>query len=160
MREPTLPRRDRRSRTGRRSSGAAAVTAVPAAGGDEEKVPETSIDECIGPAAPAITFILTGQPDLRAILVYAHFDALRTRIRLTQELTPMSLEETAGYIDHGLKIIHCQEKMFSDKAKMEVSKGLAGIARSVNTICYEVILRAAIDKKHVIDTLDLPPELA
>lgn len=70
----------------------------------------------------------------------------------------MSLEETAGYIDHGLANVHCEEKRFSDTAKMEVFKRSDGIARSVNTICYRAILRAAIDKKHVIDTLDLPPE--
>jgi hypothetical protein len=30
----------------------------------------------------------------------------------------------------------------------------------VNTICDQAILRAAIEKKHVIDTLDLPSEPA
>ena len=105
-----------------------------------------------------ITFILAGQPDLLTILAYSHFDALRARIRLTHRLSPMSLEETAGYVDHGLKVVHCTTKLFSEAAKMDIFKRSGGIARTVNTICYQAILRAAIEKNQIIDTADLPPE--
>lgn len=49
-----------------------------------------------------ITFILIGQPELRVLLGYSHFDSLRAGIRLSHHLLPMSLEESASYIDHGL----------------------------------------------------------
>jgi type II secretory pathway predicted ATPase ExeA len=103
-----------------------------------------------------ITFILVGQPELSAILGYSHFDALRARIRLAHQLTGMSLEETCAYIDHGLRIVQRQEKLFSDAAKMEIFKRTTGIARQVNTLCYQAIVRGAIDEKHIIDTQDIP----
>jgi type II secretory pathway predicted ATPase ExeA len=103
-----------------------------------------------------ITFILTGQPELRTLLSYSHFDSLRARIRLSHHLSPMSLEETGTYIDHGLEIVHRKEKLFSDAAKMEIFKRSNGIARQVNRICYNGIVAGAIQKKNIIDSADLP----
>jgi type II secretory pathway predicted ATPase ExeA len=105
-----------------------------------------------------ITFILIGQPELTAILGYSHFDSLRARIRLSHQLTAMSLEETCAYVDHGLAIAHRKEKLFSDAAKMEIFKRSNGIARKINTLCYQAIVRGAIDEKHLIDTQDLPQQ--
>ena len=105
-----------------------------------------------------ITFILIGQPELRVLLGYSHFDSLRARIRLSHHLLPMSLEETASYIDHGLEIVHRREKLFSDTAKMEIFKRTNGIARQVNRICYNSIVAGAVEKKNLIDSSDLPPD--
>lgn len=106
-----------------------------------------------------ITFILVGQPELTTILGYSHFDSLRARIRLAHQLTGMSLQETCAYIDHGLAIVQRQEKLFSDAAKMQIFKRTTGIARHVNTLCYQAIVRGAINEKHVIDTQDLPEDI-
>jgi len=103
-----------------------------------------------------ITFILTGQPELRTLLGYSHFDSLRARIRLSHHLSPMSLEETSCYIDHGLNVAHRKEKLFSDAAKMEIFKRTNGIARQINRICYNAIVAGAIKEKHIIDSSDLP----
>ena len=54
-----------------------------------------------GDSSNRIVFILAGQPELVATLLFSHFDALRARIRLSHTLTPMSPEETIKYIDHG-----------------------------------------------------------
>ncbi|MDA3950050.1 MAG: AAA family ATPase [Spirochaeta sp.] len=102
-----------------------------------------------------ITFILTGQPELRTLLGYSHFDSLRARIRLSHHLSPMGLEETASYIDHGLEVANRKEKLFSDSAKMEIFKRSNGIARQVNRICYNAIVAGAIEKKNLIDSTDL-----
>ena len=103
-----------------------------------------------------ITFTLTGQPELRILLGYSHFDSLRARIRLSYHLLPMSLEETAAYIDHGLEIVHRKEKLFSDSANMEIFKRTNGIPRQINRICYNAIVTGAIEKKNLIDSTDLP----
>jgi type II secretory pathway predicted ATPase ExeA len=105
-----------------------------------------------------ITFILVGQPELTTILGYSHFDALRARIRLAHEISGMSLEETCAYIDHGLRIVERQEKLFSDDAKIEIFKRTIGIARQVNTLCYQAIVRGAIAEKYLIDTQDIPDD--
>lgn len=103
-----------------------------------------------------ITFILAGQPELATILGYAHFDSLRDRIRLQRQLSGMSLEETCAYIDHRLAVAHRVEKLFSDAAKAEIFKRSDGIARHINTLCYQAIVRGAIEDKRIIDTQDLP----
>ncbi len=105
-----------------------------------------------------ITFILAGQPELCTILGYSHFDSLRARIRLSHHLNGMSLEETCAYIDHGLKIVRRQEKLFSDNATMEIFKRTNGIARRINALCYKAIVNGAIEQKNIIDTGDLPQE--
>jgi len=103
-----------------------------------------------------ITFILVGQPELTTTLAYSHFDSLRARIRLSHQITGMSLQETCAYIDHGLAVVERHEKLFSDAAKMEIFKRTNGIARHINTICYQAIVRGTINKKQLIDTRDLP----
>jgi general secretion pathway protein A len=106
-----------------------------------------------------ITFILAGHPELAATLAYSHFDALRARIRLSHQLAPMSLEETVGYIDHGLKIVAYTGSLFSDNAKIEIFRRTGGIARSINALCYRSILHGVIEDKQVIDTADIPQEV-
>ena len=103
-----------------------------------------------------ITFILAGQPELAAILQYSHFDALRARIRLSHTLLPMTLEETIGYIEHGLEIVNYSGSLFSDNATMEIFRRTGGIARAINSLCYRAILGGAIEQKHIIDTADIP----
>lgn len=105
-----------------------------------------------------ITFILAGQPELAMNLQFSHFDALRARIRLSHHLTPMSLEETIAYIDHGLKIVNYTGSLFSDHARMEIFRRTGGIARSINSLCYRSILGGVIDGKQIIDTADIPQD--
>jgi len=103
-----------------------------------------------------ITFILVGQPELTSILGYSHFASLRDRIRLAHQLLPMNLGESCAYIDHGLQIAERQEKLFSDEAKMAIFKRTSGLARHINTLCYQAIVHAAIERKQIIDTEDIP----
>jgi len=109
-------------------------------------------------SATRITFILAGQPELATTLQFAHFHALRARIRLAHHLTAMNLEETIGYIEHGLAIVKYTGALFSDNAKMEIFRRTGGIARAINSLCYRAILGGAIEKKQVIETADLPQE--
>ncbi|MBT3275462.1 MAG: AAA family ATPase [Spirochaetales bacterium] len=105
-----------------------------------------------------ITFILVGQPELTTILGYSHFDSLRARIRLSHQLAGMTLEESCAYIDHHLSSVQRHEQLFSDAAKMEIFKRTGGIARHINTLCYQAIVNGTINDKQIIDTLDLPQD--
>jgi type II secretory pathway predicted ATPase ExeA len=69
---------------------------------------------------------------------------------------PAELEETIGYIEHGLKIVKYSGSLFSDNAKMEIFRRTGGIARAINSLCYRAILGGAIEQKQVIDTADIP----
>lgn len=102
-----------------------------------------------------ITFILSGQPELRARLKLAQYLPLKQRIRLFYHMTPMSLEETCRYIDHHTRTAGNPSPLFSDSAKAEIHRRADGIPRIVNTVCYRSIVNATVKKLKVIDSADL-----
>lgn len=103
-----------------------------------------------------ITVILAGQPELRTLMGYSHFQALKQRIKLDMHLSGMDLAETCAYIDHALKIAGRPSPLFSDSAKIEVFKRSSGIARQINSLCYRAIVSGTIIRRDIIDTNDLP----
>jgi len=105
-----------------------------------------------------LTFILVGQPELVSLLSLSHFESVRERIRLAARIDPMDLRETCSYIDHALTIVERQEPLFSDEAKAQIFKRTQGIARKINTVCYQAIVNAAIENRSIIDAQNLPSE--
>jgi type II secretory pathway predicted ATPase ExeA len=106
-----------------------------------------------------LTFILVGQPELATVLSLSHFESVRERIRLAVRIAPMNLQETCAYIDHALSIVDRSESLFSDDAKAQVFKRTHGVARKINTVCYQAIINAAIEKRTIIDSQNLPSDL-
>lgn len=104
---------------------------------------------------PKISFVLSGQPELRARLKLAQYLPLKQRIRLFYHMKPMSLEETCRYIDHHTRVAGNPNPLFSDAAKAEIHRHADGIPRMVNTICYRSIIAATVKKLKVIDSADL-----
>jgi type II secretory pathway predicted ATPase ExeA len=102
-----------------------------------------------------ITFILSGQPELRAHLRLSQFSPLLTRIRLSFHMKPMSLEETCRYIDHHTTAAGALSPLFSDNAKADIHRHTEGIPRAVNGICYRSIIAAAAAGRKIIDSADL-----
>ncbi len=102
-----------------------------------------------------ITFILTGQPELRKKLNYSQFNSLRQRIRISYNLREMSLEETCGYIEHHIKLCGYPNSIFSDDAKSNIFNISEGVPRKINTICFNAILKAASAQQKIIDSSDI-----
>ena len=102
-----------------------------------------------------ITFILSGQPELKAKLKYPQFSSLKQRIRVFFHMDGMSLEETCGYIEHHNKIAGKPNAIFSDEAKSDIHRRAEGIPRRVNAICYRSILNAALNELNIIDSSNL-----
>ena len=102
-----------------------------------------------------ITFILSGQPEIRARLKLAQYHALKQRIRLFYHMKPMSLEETCRYVDHHTKAAGNPNPLFSDAAKADIHRHADGIPRDVNTICYRSIINATVKKLKLIDSADV-----
>jgi type II secretory pathway predicted ATPase ExeA len=105
-----------------------------------------------------ITFVLSGQPELKVKISYSIFAAIRQRIKLDIVLKCLTLEETCAYIDHSLKICGRNSTVFSDNAKSEVFKKTEGIARRINKLCFKALILGAINKKEIIDSADIPSE--
>jgi len=102
-----------------------------------------------------ITFVLCGQPELKAILKLSRFLALKQRIRLFFHMSAMSLQETCAYIDHHITEAGNPTSLFADDAKGEVHRSSEGIPRRVNVICYRSIVNAALNEINIIDSRNL-----
>jgi type II secretory pathway predicted ATPase ExeA len=106
----------------------------------------------------SITFILSGQPELKRLMSYSVFTAIRQRIKLDIVLKGFSLEETCAYVDHSIKICGRPSPVFSDNAKSEIFKRAEGVARRINRLCFKALILGAINKKEIIDSADVPVE--
>lgn len=102
-----------------------------------------------------ITIILTGQPELLLRIQMDHLRALCTRIRLSVTMQPFNCDETARYIDHQVKLAGNQTEIFSESAKAEIFQISSGSPRTINTICYNSLLKGALEQKSVIDSTDI-----
>lgn len=102
-----------------------------------------------------ITFVLCGQPELRATLKLSRYLALKQRIRLFYHMEGMSLEETCAYIDHHTKEAGKPTSIFADDAKIDVHRCSEGIPRRINLICYRSIVNAALNEINIIDSKNL-----
>ena len=102
-----------------------------------------------------VSFILSGQPELRSRLRLTQFMALIQRIRIFFHMKPMTLQETCGYIDHHVKIAGKTTTIFADNAKTEIHKWAEGIPRKVNVICYRSLVNAALNDISIIDSSNL-----
>ena len=91
----------------------------------------------------AITFVLAGQPELRELLKYSAFAALRQRIRISYHMPAMTLQETCTYIDHHTARCGRPSSIFADDAKADIHRHAARVPRLVNALCYRSILHAA-----------------
>ena len=79
----------------------------------------------------AITFVLAGQPELRELLKYAAFAALRQRIRISYHMPPMTLQETCSYIDHHTARCGRPASIFADDAKADIHRHAGGVPRLI-----------------------------
>lgn len=110
-----------------------------------------------------VTIILIGQPELRGKI--NNLPQLRERIALTYHLTALSLEDTAKYVQHRLKVAGSEE-IFQDNTFSEIYRFSWGIPRRINHICDMALLVGygeglnTIDKKtieQVAEDLDRIP---
>ena len=107
-----------------------------------------------------ITVVLAGQPETIRRIKMEHLRALRQRIRLSMTMTSMSCEESVGYIDHHTRIRGNENPLFTEAAKADIFKKTNGVARAINTMCYNSLLQGASRELKVIDSNELcVPEL-
>jgi general secretion pathway protein A len=106
-------------------------------------------------SASPLSLVLLGQPDLAHKLRFAPFEALYQRIAVRYHLSPLDLEETAGYIKHHLRVAGCQSQIFSDSFVSGVYDHSKGVARKINNLCRSALLLGATERKQILDETDL-----
>ncbi len=93
-----------------------------------------------------LQIVLTGQPELEEKLKVPQLRQLRQRITLRCRTSPLSLEETFGYIAERLRIAGANgEPIFSKEAIQTVHLYSRGIPRVVNLLCEHAMINAYVD---------------
>jgi|GEM_PF-4928706 len=97
-----------------------------------------------------IHIILVGQPQLKDLLDSPHLCQLRQRVSLWFHILPLSLKETADYIQHRLKVAGCPRNPFSKGAVRSIFQASGGIPRLINIACDAALLAGYVEQKQTI----------
>jgi N-acetylmuramoyl-L-alanine amidase len=90
-----------------------------------------------------LQIVLAGQSQLGEKLRQKQLAQLLQRITVVKHLEALSLEETAGYIGHRLKVAgHSGGALFEPEAVALVAERSQGIPRNINNICFHALLEA------------------
>jgi type II secretory pathway predicted ATPase ExeA len=93
-----------------------------------------------------LQIVLAGQPELEEKLKMPSLRQLRQRITLRCRTSPLSLEETFGYVAERLRIAGANgEPIFSKEAIQTVHLYSQGIPRVVNLLCEHSMINAYVD---------------
>src|ERR1700690_442618 len=93
--------------------------------------------------AKMLQIVLAGQPQLSGKLAQPQLAQLCQRLAVLSRLAPLSEPETAGYIDHRLKIGgYSGGPLFTQPAVASIAQFSRGIPRTINRLCYDALSTA------------------
>ncbi len=97
--------------------------------------------------------ILCGQQQLADRLAMPQLVQLRQRISIFATLKPLTRLETAGYIEHRLKVAGYENAtpLFTPEAVSLIAQYASGIPRNINNICFNSLSIGSASGKKVID---------
>ncbi len=104
-------------------------------------------------AAKHLQIVLTGQPELRAVLNNPELRQLKQRVALRCEIMPLpSVAETAKYIKARLTVAGAaRTDIFSPGAIDYIFRCAAGIPRQINNLCDNALLAGFAANQQQID---------
>jgi type II secretory pathway predicted ATPase ExeA len=79
-----------------------------------------------------LSVVLMGQPELRKRLAHRAYEPLRQRVGMQYNLQPLSLQETAEYLDHRLQVAGGAAGVFTADAVEAIHRYSGGIPRKIN----------------------------
>jgi len=79
-----------------------------------------------------LSVVLVGQPELRKRLAHRVYEPLRQRIGMQCDLQPLSLAETAEYLDYRLQVAGGAAGLFLPPAVERIYRYSGGIPRKIN----------------------------
>ena len=92
------------------------------------------------PHAKLLGIILSGQPLLAEKLAQPALSQLKQRIAIVRRLEPLSVGETAGYIEHRLKVAGFSgSRLFEPEALALIGEQSQGIPREINNLCFNAL---------------------
>jgi general secretion pathway protein A len=87
-----------------------------------------------------LNIFFVGQNEFNTILVDNQNRALRQRITVNYEISPLTEKETGEYIKHRLKIAGSKKRIFTPDAISEIFAFSKGFPRLINIICNHALL--------------------
>lgn len=82
-----------------------------------------------------LQMIITGQPELKAILSKPELQQFAQRVAVDFHISPLSESEVPLYIVHRLKVAGRQKMLFTFGACQSIAKFTKGIPRAINILC-------------------------
>jgi general secretion pathway protein A len=102
------------------------------------------------PRDKLLQIVLAGQPELETKLRRHELRQLRQRITIRSRTMPMTAEQTAGYIDHRLRVAGAQNAIFEPDASAAVYAHASGIPRVINVLCEHAMVNACADGSRTV----------
>lgn len=98
------------------------------------------------PETKLINIFFVGQVEFNAILLREENRALRQRITVHYDISSLSLEETAIYLDHRLKIAGASRSLFTREAVQQIYLFSRGYPRLINVIADRSLLTGFVSE--------------
>jgi len=95
-----------------------------------------------------LQIILIGQPELRDLLDQPDLRQLAQRITGRYHLSPLSVDESAGYVKHRMRVAGATAEAFTPAALREIYRLSGGIPRVINVMCDRALLGAFTREEH------------
>lgn len=94
---------------------------------------------------------LLGQKEFKTTMRSEGFEQLRQRVIAAYHLSPLSSEETRGYVEHRLLTAGWQgDPNFSEDAYQGIHEFTGGVPRRINTLCDRLMLYGSLEEIHEI----------
>jgi general secretion pathway protein A len=95
-----------------------------------------------------LQIILIGQEELRTLLEQPELRQLAQRITGRYHLSPLSVDESAGYVKHRMRVAGATAEAFTPGALREIHRLSGGIPRVINVVCDRALLGAFTREEH------------
>ncbi len=97
-----------------------------------------------------LQIILIGQPELRELLDRNELRQLAQRVTGRYHLCPLTVEETAAYVRHRLRVAGATSDIFTPAALREAHRLSHGVPRLINVLCDRALLGAYTQDRHQV----------
>jgi general secretion pathway protein A len=102
-------------------------------------------------AAPLVSFILVGLPELHSRLKLGIHRSLLTRLSTKVELTPASPERTTAYVRQRIRAAGGTAELFAPEALGMLHELTSGVLRSIDIVASEALRLAALQDVKLVD---------
>jgi len=99
----------------------------------------------------ALQVVLVGQRELRDTLRRPDLVQFAQRISVDYHLSPLSGDETIGYIQHRMAVAGGDPDTFTEAACLAVHRYSNGVPRLINLLCDTALVYGYAEQKHRID---------